>query len=208
MGRIPPAVSLPGRHQNHLQRPRPVRRLSAAGAAIALAVALSACGSSRINHPTTADQGNLYVWAGPMTYQVQVTRELNPYSTEDAEYLAGVPGAQTIPGSDLWFGVFLWAKNQSGHRAATTDHITVTDSSGTVYNPVTLNPQLNQYAWTSQQLGPDGTEPAPDTTASYGPTQGGLLLFKLSDSVYANRPLTLNIYAPGSTKPTTVALDL
>ena len=40
-------------------------------------------------------------------------------------------------------------------------------------------------------LEPSGVEPAPSTTASLGPTQGGLVLFKLPTSVYSNRPLTL-----------------
>jgi hypothetical protein len=177
--------------------------------AVALTLGLSACGlETRKAHPTSADENNIYVWAGPVTYQVQVTRALNPFATEDAQYLAGIPKAQSIPANQLWFGVFLWAKNQSGHTATSTDHFTITDSSGTVYHSWPLNPQVNPFAWNSEQLQPDGTEPAPDTTASYGPTQGGLVLFRLSESVYANRPLTLNIYATGQSKPTTVSLDL
>jgi hypothetical protein len=35
-----------------------------------------------------------------------------------------------------------------------------------------------------------------------------LVLFRLSTAVYSNRPLTLDIYASGQSKPTTVALDL
>jgi hypothetical protein len=182
------------------------RRAVALLGAVVLALALSAC--ARKDHVTSADAGNLYVNAGPLTYQVQVTRALNPFSTEDAQYLAGIPNAQKIPANQLWFGVFLWAKNQSGRSQTTSDQFAITDSSGTVYHAVNLNPQVNQYAWTPQQLGPDGTEPAPDTTASYGPTQGGLILFRLSDSVYSNRPLTLDIYSPNQTKPTTVSLDL
>ena len=214
MVRLPRAVTLSSSRQ---ARPRParvslhLRRIAWLVAAAVLSLAVSACGlGGRINHPHAADLNNpvLYVWAGPVTYQVQVTRQLNPFSTEDAQYLAGIPTAQSIPANQLWFGVFLWAKNQSGHMATTTDHFTITDSSGTVYHSWPLNPQVNPFAWNSEQLQPDGTEPAPDTTASYGPTQGGLVLFKLNDSIYANRPLTLNIYASGQSKPTTVSLDL
>ncbi len=57
-------------------------------------------------------------------------------------------------------------------------------------------------------LKPLGTQPVPDSTAYFGPTQGSLLLFKLSASVYSNRPLTLQIYAQGQAKPSTVSLDL
>ncbi len=212
MVRLSRAVNLSTRplirlRSTHLQRR--LRQVAWAAGALVLVLALSACSlDGRKPAPTSADAGNIYVWAGPITYQVQVTRALNPYATEDSEYLAGIPTAQSIPGNQLWFGVFLWAKNQSGQTQTTTDHFAITDSSGTMYHPVPLNPLINQYAWTAQQLAPNGVEPALDTTASFGPTQGGLILFRLSDSVYSNRPLTLDIYAPGHTKPTTVSLDL
>jgi hypothetical protein len=187
------------------------RRTATLAGAIALALGVGACGlAKRINHPTVADANNnaVYVDAGPVTYQLEISRTLNPYSTEDAQYLAGVPKAQSIGANQMWFGVFLWAKNQSGHTQTTTDRFAITDSSGTVYHPWPLNPQINPYAWTSQQLTANETEPAADSTASYGPTQGGLVLFRLSTAVYANRPLILDIYAAGQSKPTTISLDL
>jgi len=71
-----------------------------------------------------------------------------------------------------------------------------------------IDTAANPYAWAPQKLAPQDTEPGPDTMASYGPTQGGLILFKLNDSIYSNRPLTLLIYADGQTHPSTVSLDL
>ncbi len=213
MGRLPRAVSrlLSRRDTNKLAAQLPAwgRRAAGLAAVIALTLGVGACGlAKRINHPTSADAANIYVDAGPVTYQVQISRALNPFSTEDAQYLAGIPKAQSIPPDQLWFGVFVWAKNQSGRTQTTTDQFAITDSSGTVYHPWPLNPQLNPYAWTSVQLTPDETEPVPDSSASYGPTQGGLVLFRLSEAVYSNRPLTLDIYATGQSKPTTVSLDL
>ncbi len=70
-----------------------------------------------------------------------------------------------------------------------------------------INPSLNPYAWTAQSLAPGDTEPAPGTTASFGPTQGSLLLFKLPTSVYDNRPLTLEIRRPGR-QPEALGNDL
>ncbi len=87
--------------------------------------------------------------------------------------------------------MFLWAKNQSGHPATTSDNFEVVDTQGNVYRPVQLNPALNLFAWTAQPLANLGTEPGPNTPASLGPTQGGLLLFKVNSSAYSNRPLTL-----------------
>jgi hypothetical protein len=212
VGRLPRAVSriIPPRHRPCSSRlPALGRRGAGLAGAVALALGVGACGiAKRVNHPTSADQPYIYVDAGPITYQVQISRALNPYSTEDAQYLAGIPKAQQIPGNQMWFGVFLWAKNQSGHPQTTTDRFAITDSAGDVYHPWPLNPQINAFAWAPQRLANDQTEPGPDTTASYGPTQGSLVLFRLSTAVYSNRPLTLDIFAPGQSKPTTVTLDL
>lgn len=178
-------------------------------AALALSAGLSACGlANRIEHPTTADGEQLYVDAGPITYQVQLTRELNPYSTEDSQYLVSAPSPLSIAPNQLWFAVFLRGLNQSGHTQTTASNFQIVDSEGTVYRPVHLNPALNQYAWRAMTLQPNQVEPNPDSTAAYGPTQGSLLLFKLDDSVFSNRPLTLDIFASGQSKPTTVSLDL
>lgn len=174
-----------------------------------MALGLVACG--RESHPTGADPNNDggYVDAGPITYQLQVSRQLNPYATEDSQYLTGLPaGTPTTKPDQLWYGVFLQAKNQSGQAAKTTDTFDIVDTQGNRYFPLTLNPTQNPYAWQSVLLEPSGVEPGPDTTASFGPTQGRLLLFKLPTQVYSNRPLTLQIHAPGQTTPSTISLDL
>lgn len=156
-----------------------------------------------------ANNNGFYVDAGPVTYQLQISRELNQYDIEDRGYLTGLP-AGTLPPtpSEEWFAVFLWAKNQTSSPQTTTDSFDIVDTQGNRYVPIQLNPQLNSYAWTSQTLLPQGTEPGPGSTASDGPTQGGLLLFKINVSAYANRPLTLEINAPGQALPSTISLDL
>lgn len=197
-----------------LLRPINLRRLGLIVVVLGLCVSVGACGVSRrkkiynVTQSEIAAGGQPYFLAGPVTYQVQISRQLNPYSTEDVGYLAGLSYAQRIPAADMWFGVFLWAKNQSGHYVTTTDHFTLHDSAGDVYYPVKLNPLINPYAWTAQTLGPNDTEPGEDTTASDGPTQGGLILFELNESVYSNRPLTLYVYAQGQAKPSLASLDL
>ena len=181
------------------------RRLWIFVCALALAVGLAACG--QVSDPSSSENDGVYVDAGPITYQLQVSRQLNQYITEDSQYLAGLPEGQgTLTPDELWFGVFMWAKNQTNVPHPTTDKFTITDTTGTVYHPTPLNAELNGYAWTSQVLEPGGIEPAPSTTASNGPTQGGLVLFKLPTSTYSNRPLTLTIYPPTG-HPATISLD-
>ena len=143
---------------------------------------------------------------------------VNPFTAESTisrpreevfEYLAGLPGgAGSIGANQLWYGVFLWAKNQTNRPSLSASRFDIIDSTGGRYFPVPLNAELNAYAWTPQHLPPSGIQPLANTTAYYGPTGGNLLLFKLPTSVYSNRPLTLQIYASGSSKPSQISLDL
>jgi hypothetical protein len=183
------------------------RRLSITVCAASLILALAGCGKS--NHPSTAENDGVYVQAGPITYQLQVSRELNQYATEDAQYLKGLPSsAGSLTPNQEWYGVFLWAKNQTSRPVATSSNIDIVDTQGNHYYPEAVDPSANPYAWTAQTLSPGGVEPGPDTTASFGPTQGGLLLFKLNTSVYDNRPLTLEIRGPTQKVWGTISLDL
>ena len=184
------------------------RRLPTALCALILVLGLAACGHKQA-HPSVADANNNggYVDAGPLTYQLQISRVLNPYSTEDSQYVRGLPPGTAAPTPDeQWFGVFLWARNQTDRVHVSTDRFAIVDTQGHVYYPLKLNPVVNPYAWTPQVLAPGGTQPRPDSTASFGPTQGQLLLFKIGNSAYDNRPLTLRIYGGG--RPATISLDL
>jgi hypothetical protein len=184
------------------------RRTWAVLGAVALALGLAACGKSE--HPPSSENDGVYEWAGPITYQLQLSRELNQYSTEDRQYVAGLPpGTSTTLGpGHIWYGVFLWAKNQTDQTHETSDNFRIVDTEQHYYYPLTLDTGLNEYAWTSQTLAPKAIEPAPNTTASFGPTQGGLLLFKLPITVYDNRPLTLQILGPGGEVWGSISLDL
>ncbi|MGI8428415.1 MAG: hypothetical protein ACR2OB_03715 [Solirubrobacteraceae bacterium] len=183
-----------------------LRRLRILACSLVLTFAVAACGN-REAHPTVADNEGFYVDAGPITYQVQLSRQLNPYSVEDKGYLNGVTTAPPKP-DEFWFAIFVWAKNQTHSAQMTTNGFDIIDTQGNKYYPVPLNAQLDPYAWTPQLLAPLGTEPAPDSTAIFGPTQGSELLFKINATAYDNRPLTLEIHAPGQANPSSVSLDL
>jgi hypothetical protein len=170
-----------------------------------IGVALASCG--QISHPTHVDGEGEYVDAGPITYQVQVSRQLNPFAPDDRQFLAGASGPPPSA-SQEWFGIWLWANNQGHNDATTTNSFDIVDTQGNKYYPIPINTQLNPFAWTSQTLAPNGTAPIPSTASFYVPSQGGLVLFKLNATVYSNRPLTLQIYAPGQAQPSTVSLDL
>jgi hypothetical protein len=198
-----------------------LRRLKLVLAAIALALVAAGCATSSYDtvQPTgttlagheVADDNNdgTYVSAGALTYQLQVSRQLNPYAVEDSQYIHGLPQGTVAPnGQQLWYGVFMWAKNQQHAPHTTSDNFEIIDTQGNVYKPLKLDKSLNPFAWTSETLGPNETEPGEDTTASEAFTQGGLLLFKLPETVYSNRPLTLYILSPDNKKLGEISLDL
>jgi hypothetical protein len=188
------------------------RRFAMLAAGALVALGLTACGHKE-SHPTSADNEGVYVDAGPLTYQVQISRELNPFNVEDKEYLSGVSAPPTTP-SEMWFAVFVWAKNNTGaaHTTAAADSFDIVDTELHKYYPIAINSSVNPYAWTPQTLKPLGTEPVPDSTAYFGPTQGAELLFKLpisgETSVFANRPLALEIHVPDQPKASRISLDL
>src|SRR5947209_242267 len=122
--------------------------------AVALAVGLAACGKS--NHPPTEENDGVYINAGPVTYQLEISRQLNQYATEDRQYITGLPaGAGSLRPSQLWYGVFLWAKNQTKQQQVTSDNIDIVDTQGKHYYPLAVNPSVNPYAWTAQSLSPN-----------------------------------------------------
>lgn len=174
-----------------------------------LLVGLGACG--RENDPPSSENDGVYEQAGNITYQLQISRQLNPYTTEDSQYVKGVlpPAQGTLAPDQLWYGVFMWAKNQTKKPVVANQRFDIIDTTGRVYHPLTLSRNLNPFRWTfGQTLLPGATLPTPGTTAFWGPTQGNLLLFKLNNDVYNNRPLTLQIRGPSGTLETTIELDL
>jgi hypothetical protein len=199
-----------------------LRRLSIVAAALAIVIAISGCATSSYDTAQQTKGGPLaghevadsendgtYVSAGALTYQLEISRELNPYGVEDSQYIRGLPKGTTPPnGQQLWYGVFMWAKNQTDEPHATSDNFEIVDTQGNVYKPLKLDMAANPYAWTSQTLTPNTTEPGENTTAGDNFTQGGLLLFKLPVTIYDNRPLTLYILSPTDKKIGEISLDL
>ena len=63
----------------------------------------------------SADSEAIYVNVGQLKYQVQFSRELNPYDTEDASYLEGLsPATAALTPAQAWFGVFMLVLNEHG----------------------------------------------------------------------------------------------
>lgn len=166
------------------------------------ALVLGACSDDSHTRVTTgtyageSGQNAPYLNVGPLIYEVQLSRELNPADTEDAAYLRGLTPAQRnlAPGEE-WFGVFLQVYNESSapHPAATS--LTISDTEGNVYAPI-LPAFTNEFAYRGGVLDSKGRIPALNTVAADGPTQGALLLYKIRVVSLDNRPLELKIVDP------------
>lgn len=186
------------------------RRTWIAACLLTLSLGVSACGHKEL-HPSVANANNNggYVDAGPVTYQLQISRVLNPYDVEDSQYIRGLPSGTARPTANQeWYAVFLWAKNQTNKPQTTTQNFVVIDTQDKKYYPTKLNPALNPFAWTSQTLAPLQTEPGPNSVAISGPTQGQLLLFKIDTDAYSNRPLELYILGASNQRLASISLDL
>src|SRR5579862_8301303 len=160
----------------------PKRIVMLAGAA-ASTIAISACGAGE--HATYSDNlGPGYVQVGQLNYQVQISRELNPWDVnEDANYLKGFSSVQLkLPPSDEWFGVSLQVYNWS-HRAATpTSRFYITDTLGESFTPIT-NPVPNPFSYVPVSIPAGGQLPNVDSNAYASWTSGVFLIFKIP---YAN----------------------
>lgn len=175
------------------------------------ALTLAACGTSE-TEPTRhgPDEGS-YIQAGPLDYQVEISRELNPSSVEDAQYLQGVPiASRRLAGDEEWFGVWLRVQNATSRTHVSASEFRIVDTTGATYTPIPL-PVGNVLAYQPSVVQSDKGQPVypdPDSAAGSGPINGAMVLFKLNTSVYANRPLKLEITPPGGGAPSSVVLDL
>jgi hypothetical protein len=165
-------------------------------------LALSACSDDSHTRVTTgtyageSGQNAPYLNVGPLIYEVQLSRELNPYDTEDAAYLKGLtPAQRTLRPGEEWFGVFMQVYNESSAPHPVSTSLTISDTQDNVYSPIV--PALtNEFAYRPGLLGPKARLPALNTVAADGPTQGALLLYKIKIVSLDNRPLELKIVDP------------
>lgn len=183
-------------------------RFATLAGAIVLAASLSACGS-KPGASTYGDTEGIYLKADGLVYQVQISRALNPTAIEDRPYLTGLPAGTAVPNAQQeWFGVWMRVQNDGKQSRRATDNFQITDTQHNVYRPIALNPQANPFAYQPTEVGPKAVLPDPDSQASYSPTGGELLLFKIGTSAYQNRPLVLDIMSPSAPQQSLASVQL
>lgn len=178
------------------------RKLAILAFSALVALSLGACSDDSHTRVTTgtyageSGQNAPYLNVGPLIYEVQLSRELNPADTEDAAYLKGLtPRQRKLAPGEEWFGVFVQVYNESSapHPAAT--EFTITDTQENTYRPI-VPAATNEFAYRAGLMQPKSRIPALNTVAADGPTQGALLLYKIKLLSLDNRPLELKIVDP------------
>jgi hypothetical protein len=177
-------------------------------------LALSACGNSetRVTTGTYAGESGQnapYLNVGPLVYEVQLSRELNPANVEDSAYLQGLTPLQRrlAPGQE-WFAVFIQVYNHSSVAHLGASAITISDTQSNVYTPIVPD-QTNQFAYRGGFIPAESQIPVASSIAANGGTQGALLLYKIQVVSLDNRPLTVHIVDPkDATQRASAELDV
>lgn len=173
-----------------------------------LVLTLAGCGSGT-GVVTTAETEGLYLDINGLKYQVQMSRYMNPADTEDAEYFAGLP-EDTVPptGEETWFGVWVRVQNVSDEPRPSATVFEIHDTQEKVYEPIEFDADVNPFVYEPGIVPPDTVWPLEDSAAGQGPTQGLLLLYKVTNQSLQNRPLELIFSNGEGTDEGTYALDV
>jgi hypothetical protein len=190
------------------------RRIAAVALALVATLVLGACGDShtRVTTGTYAGESGQnapYLNVGPLVYEVQLSRELNPANVEDAAYLQGLTLAQrTLKPGEEWFAVFIQVYNHTSTAHLGASNVTISDTQNNVYTPITPD-QTNQFAYRAGLIPAESQVPVSGSVAANGGTQGALLLYKIQVVSLDNRPLTIHIVDPtNATQTASAELDV
>ena len=149
------------------------------------AAASSGCG----DEPTAEAKEGEPLELGDVEYSIQITRELNRFSSEDASYLEGAPRLR--PGQE-YLGVFMQISNGGAGRGRARS----------LQDRRHPRPGLDQVPldndWALRPgtpVLPDETVPGPGRRRGTG-RRGLVVLFALDEAANENRPLVLHVPGP------------
>jgi hypothetical protein len=188
----------------------PLRKLLLVLPAVLAVLVLGACGDShtKVSTGTYAGESGAnapYLNVGPLIYEVQLSRQLNPADSEDAAFLEGLgPAEKKLEPGQEFFMVSLQVYNNGSEPKTDASEITITDTQGNTYTPIAPS-ATNAFAYRPGEVPAKGQIPLPGTTAADGATQGAVLLFKIQVVSLDNRPLELKIVDPENPSETASA---
>lgn len=183
-------------------------RLATLSLAALAALALAGCGN-KVDTAIVGETEGIYVGVDGLTYQVQISRILDPASEEDQAYLRGLPEDEAEPADDeVWFGIFMRVENESDEELPAAEEFVVHDTQETEYEPLELDPEVNAFVYEPGPVGPGKLLPPLNSPPSDNTIQGALLLFKMSVESLGNRPLELEIMSARGGDNAIIDLDV
>ena len=185
------------------------RPLRTALATALVAVVATGCGGGT-GVVTTAETEGLYLDINGLKYQIEMSRYMNPSDVEDREYLVGLPESSQPPTEDeIYFGVWVRVENVSESETRPAASVwEVHDTQENIYRPIPLDTDVNPFAFEAIDVPPKTVLPLTTSAAGQGPVQGSLLLFKIRNEAFQNRPLELVFSNGGGGEEGTYDLDV
>ena len=166
------------------------------------AVVAAGCGGEPHDVRTQGETEGLYIEVDELTYQIQMSRILEPASREDQGYLRGLAEGIEPTAEEVWFAIFLRVQNQTDETHRSADRFEIVDTTNKTYRPVGLDLRSNVFAYRPAEVSPGTVIPEPDSPSFNGPIQGDLILFKVQVRSLYNRPLQFRISSTRGTGTT------
>jgi hypothetical protein len=190
--------------------PRMARLIRIVLASALVAVVATGCGAKEGGEALVAETEGLYLDVNGLKYQIEMSRYMNPNDVEDAQYLVGLPESSAPPGEDeIYFGVWVRVENVSEDETLpAASEWAIHDTQDNVYRPIPLDAEINPFAFEAVDVPPKTVLPLSTSAAGQGPIQGSLLLFKIKNESFQNRPLELRFSNGGGSEEATYDLDV
>ncbi len=185
---------------------RPTRIVLLALTALA-ALATGGCGN-KTDTAIIAETEGIYVSVDDLTYQVQLSRILDPASPEDKTYLSGLPEGEEVTADEVWFGVFMRVENETDEELPAAEQLRIIDTQHTEFEPIEIDPEVNPFGYQPRPIPPGELLPERNSPPSDNTIQGALVLFKVKVQSLYNRPLELEIESDTGGDNAVVDLDV
>jgi hypothetical protein len=175
---------------------------------VLVTIAAAGCGGEET--VTVAETEGIYLDINGLKYQIEMSRYMNPEDVEDSEYLVGLPESSPPPTEDeIYFGVWVRVQNESKTETRPAASIwEIHDTQDNVYRPIPLDTEINPWAFEPIDVPPGTVIPLPSSAAGQGPIQGVMLLFKIRNESFQNRPLELRFSNGGGSQEGVYDLDV
>jgi len=170
-------------------------------------LAAGGCGN-KTDTAIVGETEGIYVSVDELTYQVQISRILNPASVQDKAYLLGLPQDEEPAADEVWFGVFMRVENETDQELTAAEGFRIVDTQETEFEPVELDPAVNVFGYEPRPVPPGELLPEPNSPASDNTIKGELILFKLKIQSLYNRPLELEIESARGGDNAVIDLDV